>query len=157
MKDLGGDGSCGKLPKHMARDLIRKIMKYLTGILLSALLFVTNAMAESTKKVLIIASNKVDMGDPEKHEARNNLWEFAPPYVKEETDGDFVIESKPIKGTIKRALYENDGITIDEKIKEDNEAAEELRNSVKNRAENLMIVDLLRNDLSRVCEPGSVH
>ena len=55
-------------------------MKYLTGILLSALLFVTNAMAEPTKKVLIIASNKVDMGDPEKHEARNNLWEFAPPY-----------------------------------------------------------------------------
>ncbi|MCG8435480.1 MAG: type 1 glutamine amidotransferase domain-containing protein [Gammaproteobacteria bacterium] len=34
----------------------------------------------SKKKVLIIASNLIDMGDPEKHEARNNLLEFAPPY-----------------------------------------------------------------------------
>ncbi|WP_394189085.1 type 1 glutamine amidotransferase domain-containing protein [Pseudoalteromonas atlantica] len=55
-------------------------MKLLTTILLSALLLATNAMAEPTKKVLIIVSNKLDMGDPEKHDARNNLWEFAPPY-----------------------------------------------------------------------------
>ncbi|WNO11445.1 type 1 glutamine amidotransferase domain-containing protein [Teredinibacter sp. KSP-S5-2] len=34
----------------------------------------------SEKKVLIIASNAIDMGDAEKHDARNNLWEFAPPY-----------------------------------------------------------------------------
>lgn len=40
----------------------------------------TNAMAEPAKKVLIVVSNKIDMGDPEKHDARTNLWGFAPPY-----------------------------------------------------------------------------
>ncbi len=39
----------------------------------------------------------------------------------------------------------------------DSVAAEELAQSAKDRAENVMIVDLMRNDLSRVCRPGSVH
>lgn len=55
-------------------------MKLLTTILLVCALFSTDTGAESEKKVLIVASNQVDMGDPEKHDARNNLWEFAPPY-----------------------------------------------------------------------------
>ncbi|MBZ9613236.1 type 1 glutamine amidotransferase domain-containing protein [Rheinheimera maricola] len=38
------------------------------------------AAAQPVKKVLIVASNRVDMGDVEKHEARNDLFEFAPPY-----------------------------------------------------------------------------
>ncbi|WP_100640623.1 type 1 glutamine amidotransferase domain-containing protein [Alteromonas facilis] len=38
------------------------------------------ANEEPQKRVLIVASNKLDMGDPEKHEARNDLFEFAPPY-----------------------------------------------------------------------------
>jgi len=58
------------------------------------------------------------------------------------------IESKPIKGTSSRILS-------DEMM--DAVVAESLRSSVKDRAENLMIVDLLRNDLSQVCEGGSVH
>ncbi|QBY05034.1 type 1 glutamine amidotransferase domain-containing protein [Thalassotalea sp. HSM 43] len=55
-------------------------MKILITILLATALLATNAIAEPAKKVLIVVSNKVDMGDPEKHDARNNLWEFAPPY-----------------------------------------------------------------------------
>ncbi len=55
-------------------------MNLLSTIFLAALLFATNVIAEPAKKVLIVASNKIDMGDPEKHDARNNLWEFAPPY-----------------------------------------------------------------------------
>ena len=69
-------------------------MKYLNSILFTALLLIsTNLYAEQAKKVLIIASNMVDMGDPEKHDARNNLWEVAPPYhvfVSHGFDVDFV-------------------------------------------------------------------
>lgn len=44
--------------------------------------FLLCAFAEegNDKKILIIVSNTLDMGDPEKHDARNNLWEVAPPY-----------------------------------------------------------------------------
>ncbi|MEZ9233029.1 type 1 glutamine amidotransferase domain-containing protein [Vibrio amylolyticus] len=69
-------------------------MKLFISILLSVILFTsTNLSAESTKKVLIIASNMIDMGDPEKHDARNNLWEVAPPYhifLSHGYDVDFV-------------------------------------------------------------------
>ena len=56
-------------------------MKYLVSILFTTILLISAGLnAEPTKKILIIASNMIDMGDPDKHDARNNLWEVAPPY-----------------------------------------------------------------------------
>jgi putative intracellular protease/amidase len=48
--------------------------------LVVSLSFSICANVHAAEKVLIIVSNMIDMGDPEKHDARNNLWEVAPPY-----------------------------------------------------------------------------
>ena len=57
-----------------------------------------------------------------------------------------VILARPMKGTASRG----------KDLKEDTEIAQQLKNSLKNRSENVMIVDLLRNDLGRVSSTGSV-
>ncbi|WP_231730922.1 aminodeoxychorismate synthase component I [Lacimicrobium alkaliphilum] len=59
---------------------------------------------------------------------------------------DGKVQTKPIKGTRPRSLDQ----------KEDKALAEALATSEKDRAENLMIVDLLRNDISKHCQSGSV-
>ena len=71
---------------------------------------------------------------------------------------NFVVESKPIKGTIARHIPNEGDSESSEMVETINDRIiQELRESTKDQAENLMIVDLLRNDLGRVCEVGSVH
>jgi para-aminobenzoate synthetase component 1 len=65
-------------------------------------------------------------------------------YIRKE--GDKII-SQPIKGTAKRS----------EDIAEDNAIKRELSENQKERSENIMIVDLVRNDLSRTASKGSVE
>jgi para-aminobenzoate synthetase component 1 len=66
-------------------------------------------------------------------------------FLQLQTDG--WVETRPIKGTRPRTAH----------AEADRRAADELCRSEKDRAENVMIVDLLRNDLSRVCRPDSVE
>ncbi|MCK9520053.1 MAG: anthranilate synthase component I [Dehalococcoidia bacterium] len=60
---------------------------------------------------------------------------------------DGVIETHPIAGTRRRGRDAED----------EQRMAQELQSSEKERAEHIMLVDLARNDLGRVCEPGSVR
>ncbi|MCC6486060.1 MAG: aminodeoxychorismate synthase component I [Candidatus Hydrogenedentes bacterium] len=85
-----------------------------------------------------------------KHCAHLNTGRFhivsASPELFFELDGE-VLRTKPMKGTAPRGRF----------TEEDQALADSLRDSVKDRAENVMIVDLLRNDMGRISRTGSVH
>lgn len=68
-------------------------------------------------------------------------------FIRVEADqGRLIAQTRPIKGTMRRAADPAEDLAL----------AETLAASIKDRAENLMIVDLMRNDLARVCTPGKV-
>ena len=79
------------------------------------------------------------------HDGSHWLLSFSPELFFAAQDG--AVTAKPMKGTRPRGRLPA----------EDARLAAELAASVKDRAENLMIVDLMRNDLSRVAQPGSVR
>ncbi len=66
-------------------------------------------------------------------------------YLKKEGDRLF---SQPMKGTGQRDIHNQQADRENKKL---------LYNSAKDRSENVMVVDLVRNDLSKVCEEGSVQ
>jgi len=75
----------------------------------------------------------------------NHILSFSPELFFHIDDGRIL--TRPMKGTMPRGLDSID----------DGEAASQLQHDEKNRAEHVMIVDLLRNDLGRICTMGSVQ
>lgn len=80
------------------------------------------------------------------HRGKGRWWlSLSPELFFDAHDGQLTV--RPMKGTAPRGMNSAD----------DRLLAAELGRDAKNRAENLMITDLLRNDLSRVAKPGSVR
>jgi para-aminobenzoate synthetase component 1 len=95
-----------------------------------------------------LLSGYLDLGPArgEPDAARRAILSASPePFLALSADG--VVTTDPIKGTRPRGRSRD----------EDRALARELLDSGKDRAENVMIVDVLRNDLGRVCRPGSVR
>ena len=88
----------------------------------------------------------LDLGpDPATAAPRAIISASPEPFLSVDRDG--AVATDPIKGTRPRGRTRA----------EDRELARELLCSVKDRAENVMIVDVLRNDLGRACRPGSIR
>jgi para-aminobenzoate synthetase component 1 len=88
----------------------------------------------------------LDLGpDPSTQAPRAILSASPEPFLT--VDGEGMVTADPIKGTRPRG----DTPELDRSL------LRELLASAKDQAENVMIVDVLRNDLGRVCEPGSVR
>jgi para-aminobenzoate synthetase component 1 len=88
----------------------------------------------------------LDLGPSPLNGAPRGIASASPePFMSVTADG--LVATNPIKGTRPRGLDRDD----------DRRLARELLASAKDRAENVMIVDVLRNDLGRVCRPGSVR
>jgi para-aminobenzoate synthetase / 4-amino-4-deoxychorismate lyase len=97
----------------------------------------------------LIARQPVDYGAFLHWQPGRHILSFSPElFFRIENDGPARrIVTRPMKGTVRRGRT----------TREDREIAEWLRNDPKNRSENVMIVDLLRNDLGRVARTGTVH
>ena len=95
------------------------------------------------------ARQPVDYGAFLQWQPGRHILSFSPElFFRIESDGAARrIVTRPMKGTARRGRT----------TREDREIAEWLRNDPKNRSENVMIVDLLRNDLGRVARTGTVH
>jgi para-aminobenzoate synthetase/4-amino-4-deoxychorismate lyase len=75
----------------------------------------------------------------------HTILSFSPELFVERRGSTLI--TRPMKGTLARGRW----------LEEDRERAEQLRSSQKDRAENVMIVDLLRSDLGKIAETGSVQ
>jgi para-aminobenzoate synthetase/4-amino-4-deoxychorismate lyase len=75
----------------------------------------------------------------------HRILSFSPELFVERRGNKLI--TRPMKGTLARGRW----------LEEDSQRAQQLRESVKDRAENVMIVDLLRSDLGKIAQTGSVE
>lgn len=107
--------------------------------------FVENAVinpAEVYKKLSVLSPNPFSA----LYRIKNNWLVCASPERFLKKQGNRIL-SQPIKGTSKRNLLDS---------LEDDKSKSGLKNSKKDRSENVMVVDLVRNDLAKVCEKGTI-
>ncbi len=111
----------------------------------------TTELTSSTRVDPLATYRRLRAGNPAPHAALLRFGELSVLSSSPErflsVSAGGVVESRPIKGTSERSPDPA----------EDARRAEALQADEKSRAENLMIADLVRNDLGRVCELGSVH
>lgn len=114
-------------------------------------LCLTNQISLETDIDPLIAFLKLRSHNPAPYSAFMRIGETSIASISPEqfvmVDSSGQVSSKPIKGTRPR----HDDANLDAEI------ASELQQNEKERAENLMIVDLMRNDISRVADPESVN
>lgn len=137
-----------RMPKSVYLDTVRSIIEHIREGDLYEMNLCQEFYAENTIiDPLLVYSKLNEIAQPPMaafFRYRNNYLLCASPERFLRLQGNRLI-SQPIKGTRRHSGRH------DESLKN------ELANSVKDRAENVMIVDLVRNDLARSCQPGSVR
>ena len=137
---------------HQPADYLKKILKAQDYIRAGDVyqLCLTNQISVETTADPLLTFMRVRELNPSPYSTFLRLGEIslasASPEQFLDADEHGSISSKPIKGTRPRGASPDEDLAI----------SEELRNNQKERAENLMIVDLMRNDLGQVCQTGSV-
>lgn len=137
-------------PKHDYLDKVEKILQYLLAgdsyQVNYAQPFETQLESSAWSRYLALrARNAAPFSACLLQTSLDDILCFSPElFIR---GNESLLVTQPIKGTTPR---HNDP-DIDRRL------AQELSDSHKNRAENVMIVDLLRNDLGRVCNPGSIR
>ena len=107
---------------------------------------VRQAASDVTDPWTLFLSIAVDAPFAAYLECENHAIVSASPELFFHLDGEHLV-SKPMKGTAGRGLTSSEDLAL----------RDELYESVKNRAENVMITDMLRNDMGRVATPGTVN
>jgi anthranilate synthase component 1 len=138
-------------PQHY-RDRLRRIHRYIVeGDIFQANLsrLWQGRFRDEPDPVSLYArlreSNPAPFAALVRFDANHHLLSSSPERLIEVRDG--IIETRPIAGTHPRGKTEP----------EDRALAERLLAHPKERAEHVMLIDLERNDLGRICEPGSIH